>query len=49
MKVIDNYTLLEVIGEGMYGTVYRAKHKLKPEEFAVKIIPAEKFHQTEKL
>ena len=45
MKVIDNYSLLEVVGEGNYGTVYRAKHKLKGEEFAVKIIPADKFHQ----
>ena len=29
MKVIDSYTLIQVIGEGNYGTVYRAKHKSK--------------------
>ncbi len=30
VKIIDNYTLNESIGEGNYGKVYRAKHLKKP-------------------
>ena len=29
VKMIENYVLSEPIGEGSYGTVYKAKHKLK--------------------
>ena len=29
VKMIENYILSEAIGEGSYGTVYKAKHKLK--------------------
>lgn len=49
VKMIDNYTLNEEIGQGNYGKVFRAKHLKKPGEFAVKIIPLEKFHQNNKL
>lgn len=40
VKVINNYTLIEKIGEGNYGEVYRALHIKKMGEFAVKVIPA---------
>lgn len=49
VKMIDNYTLNEEIGQGNYGKVYRAKNLKKNGEFAVKIIPVEKFHQNNKL
>lgn len=42
-KIIENYALIEVIGEGMYGTVYKATHLQTNEEFAVKVIPILKF------
>lgn len=45
VKVINNYTLIEKIGEGNYGEVYRALNTKKMGEFAVKIIPIEKFQE----
>jgi serine/threonine protein kinase len=39
VKVIEGYTLNEVIGEGNFGSVYRATHKEKSGVFAVKVIP----------
>lgn len=42
-RIIENYTLYDMIGEGVYGKVYKAKHKLNPGEFAVKVIPVQVF------
>ena len=49
VKIIENYVLSELIGEGSFSTVYKAKHKLNEKLYAVKIIPIEKFLQNEKL
>lgn len=49
VKMIDNYTLLQVIGEGNYGKVYRAKNTKTSQEYAIKIIPSDKLHQNSKL
>jgi serine/threonine protein kinase len=45
VKIINNYTLIDQIGEGNYGSVYRAVNSKKQGEFAVKIIPIEKFQE----
>lgn len=39
VKMIDNYILSEVIGEGSFGKVYLSTHIVKNQEFAVKAIP----------
>lgn len=38
VRIIENYTLYEIIGEGAYGKVYRATNKLDSKEYAVKVI-----------
>lgn len=43
VKIIENYVLNEAIGEGNFGSVFRATNKTKPGNFAVKVIPIEKF------
>lgn len=48
-KIIENYALNEIVGEGMYGTVYKASHLQTNEEFAVKVIPIQKFQENPKL
>lgn len=48
-KIIENYALQEIIGEGMYGKVYKAVHLRTKEEFAVKVIPVKKFQENPKL
>lgn len=30
-RVIENYTLQDMLGEGVYGKVYKAKHKQNTE------------------
>ena len=45
VKIINDYTLLERVGTGSYGDVFKAKHKLNSQFYAVKIIPAEKFQK----
>lgn len=47
--MIDNYTLLQVIGQGNYGKVYRGKNIKTNQQYAIKIIPADKLHQNSKL
>lgn len=42
-KVIENYSLYEVIGEGMYGKVYRGLAVDSNQEYAIKVIPLTKF------
>lgn len=38
VRLIDNYTLYEVIGEGNYGKVYRGVNRDDNQEYAVKVI-----------
>lgn len=49
IKVINNYTLIEKIGSGTYGEVFRAYNTKKLGEFAVKVIPVEKFQENNML
>lgn len=42
-RVIDNYTLTNLIGEGVYGKVYLAVHNQTNEQFAVKVVPVQRF------
>jgi serine/threonine protein kinase len=42
-QIVEGYILGEVIGEGSFGSVYRAVHKEKPGSFAIKVIPNTKF------
>lgn len=48
-KIVENYSLQETIGAGSYGKVYRATHIITHEQFAVKVIKAERFRQQPKL
>ena len=48
-RIIENYSLHELIGEGVYGKVYKAKHKHLPEDFAIKVIPVQTVTQNKKL
>lgn len=49
IKVIEDYNLMDKIGSGQYGNVYKAEHKKTKQLFAVKVMKAEKFKQTPKL
>lgn len=49
VRIIDNYTLYEAVGEGAYGKVYRAVNKLDNKEYAVKVIEVKKFLTNKKL
>ena len=48
-KVVENYILLNVIGSGQFGDVYKAKRVDAEEYFAVKTIRLDKFTNTPKL
>lgn len=48
-KVVGEYALLEEIGSGQYGKVYRAQHTVKGDYFAVKCIAIEKYRKLPKL
>jgi serine/threonine protein kinase len=48
-KVVDNFALIEEIGSGQYGKVYRAQHIKSGENFAVKCIGLEKYRKVPKL
>ena len=43
VRIIENYTLYEIIGEGAYGKVYRAINKNDSREYAVKVIEVRRF------
>lgn len=38
LKDIKNFTLKAKVGEGAYGTVYRAEHTATKREYAIKVI-----------
>ena len=42
-KYIENYALYEEIGSGVYGKVYRATNNKDQKDYAVKVIPINKF------
>lgn len=48
-KQVENYVLMESVGKGQYGNVYRAQHKLTKDLYAVKVMNLDKFKQTPKL
>lgn len=48
-KVVQDYVLMESIGKGQYGNVYRAENKKLNKLFAVKVMSAEKFKHTPRL
>jgi dual-specificity kinase len=48
-KIIENYSLQEMVGQGVYGKVFRAINIKTKEEVAVKVIKAEKFRDIPKL
>lgn len=48
-KVVENYSLLEVIGSGQYGKVYKAVNIKNNSLVAVKVVKIEKFKEVPKL
>lgn len=48
-KLIENYALCETLGEGSFGKVYKALQTDTDLEFAVKVIPLQKFKENSKL
>jgi len=48
-KMIENYSLLNEIGRGMYSTVFKAINIKTKQEVAIKVVKAEKFKQYPKL
>lgn len=48
-KIVEDYVLMESIGKGQYGNVYRAQHRKTKEMFAVKVMSVDKFKHTPKL
>lgn len=48
-KVVDNFALLEEIGSGQYGKVFRGQHIKTGENFAVKCIGLDKYRRVPKL
>jgi len=42
-KIIENYSIQEHLGEGVYGKVYKASHLKTKQEVAIKVIHADKF------
>ena len=48
-RIIENYVLEDMIGSGVYGKVFKAKHKILPDDFAIKVIPVQIFKENKKL
>ena len=48
-KTIKNYSMIEVVGEGMFGKVYRAVNIQNEREYAVKIMELWKLQKFPKL
>lgn len=49
VKIIENYSLYEQIGEGEYGKVYRGIDNKSKREVAVKVIHVNRFRENPKL
>lgn len=49
VKIVDNYTLTEAIGQGQYGKVYKATHVDTKMNVAIKCIRVDKFIEIGKL
>ena len=43
VKIVDNYTLMQYLGKGEYGKVYKASNIDTKIDVAVKMIPLWKF------
>ena len=48
-KIIDNYHLMQEVGHGQYGKVYKAKHMKTGQIVAIKCISMTKFSEVPKL
>jgi hypothetical protein len=48
-KIVENYCLLDVLGAGQYGKVYKALHFKTNQIFACKVVKIEKFKEVPKL
>ena len=48
-KLVENYSLLDTVGQGQYGKVYKALNIKTNQIFAVKVVKAEKFNSVPKL
>lgn len=48
-KIVQDYTLTEVIGSGQYGKVWKARHNETGESFAIKSISIQQISAVEKL
>ena len=48
-KVVENYSLLEIIGSGQYGKVYKALNIKNNNLVAIKVVKIEKFKEVPKL
>lgn len=48
-KVVENYSLLEVIGAGQYGKVYKALNIKTNSLVAIKVVKIEKFKEVPKV
>jgi len=48
-KVVENYSLLEVIGSGQYGKVYKALNIKTNSLVAIKVVKIEKFKEVPKV
>lgn len=48
-KVVENYSLLEVIGQGQYGKVYKALNIKTNSLVAIKVVKVEKFKEVPKV
>ena len=48
-KIIENYTLLEIIGSGQYGEVYKAIDHNNNNYVAIKMVSCQKFKEVPKL
>ena len=48
-KIIDNYHLMQEVGHGQYGKVYKAKHMQTGQVVAIKCISMTKFSEVPKL